>query len=233
MSPQKKRILLLIAIVALVVLVPWIKARIDQSHQTADANAPALSAVADDPAEAEANADDAPIDDGDGLLTLLPDGGDGALDDDAPDDANAPSAAEDAAEAPPDGEPDADASANAEKTPAPIDEHGAYTTRDDVALYLYTYGRLPENFLTKDEAEGYGWSGGGLDDYAYGMCIGGDRFGNHEGILPEKKGRKYYECDIDTLHRNSRGAKRIVFSNDGLIYYSGDHYDSFTLLYGE
>ena len=65
------------------------------------------------------------------------------------------------------------------------------------------------------------------------MCIGGDVYGNYEGLLPKKKGRTYYECDIDTLHKKSRGAKRIVFSSDGLIYYTKDHYEHFELLYGE
>lgn len=116
---------------------------------------------------------------------------------------------------------------------ATIDEAGAYTSKEDVSLYLYTYGRLPENFITKSEARALGWSGGGLDDFDYGKCIGGDRFGNNEGLLPEASGRMYYECDIDTLHEDDRGAKRIVFSNDGLIYYTEDHYDSFELLYGE
>lgn len=123
--------------------------------------------------------------------------------------------------------------AQPEETQTALDEHGTYTTKEDVGLYLFTYGHLPENFMTKDEARALGWSGGGLDDYSYGMCIGGDRFGNNEGLLPEAGGRRYYECDIDTLHEDSRGAKRIVFSNDGLIYYTGDHYDSFELLYGK
>ena len=119
-----------------------------------------------------------------------------------------------------------------EEAPA-IDEDGYYTTKEDVALYIYTYGHLPDNFITKKEAESLGWSGGGLDDYAYGCCIGGNRFGNYEGLLPEANGRTYTECDIDTMHASKRGAKRIVFSNDGLIYYTDDHYESFTLLYGE
>jgi len=119
-----------------------------------------------------------------------------------------------------------------EEQPA-IDEDGAYTTKEDVALYIYTYGHLPDNFITKKEAEALGWSGGGLDDYAYGCCIGGNRFGNYEGLLPEADGRTYTECDIDTMHASKRGAKRIVFSNDGLIYYTDDHYESFSLLYGE
>ena len=113
------------------------------------------------------------------------------------------------------------------------DEHGAYTSKEDVSCYLFSYGHLPKNFITKSDARALGWNGGGLDDYEYGKCIGGDRFGNNEGLLPEADGREYYECDIDTLHRDDRGAKRIVYSNDGLIYYTGDHYGSFELLYGE
>jgi hypothetical protein len=121
-----------------------------------------------------------------------------------------------------------------DEDPSPaINEDGYYTTKEDVALYIHTYGHLPDNFITKKEAESLGWSGGGLDDYAYGCCIGGNRFGNYEGLLPEADGRKYTECDIDTMHASKRGAKRIVFSNDGLIYYTDDHYESFTLLYGE
>ncbi|MBQ1945615.1 MAG: ribonuclease [Clostridia bacterium] len=124
--------------------------------------------------------------------------------------------------------------ANPKYTDAPeIDEDGSYTTKEDVALYIHTYGKLPSNFITKKEAEKLGWSGGGLDRYAPGKCIGGDRFGNYEGLLPKKSGRTYTECDIDTLGKSSRGAKRIVFSNDGLIYYTDDHYESFELLYGE
>jgi hypothetical protein len=114
-----------------------------------------------------------------------------------------------------------------------IAEDGNYTSKEDVALYIHTYGCLPGNFITKDEARDLGWEGGGLEDYAPGKCIGGDRFGNYEGLLPDAPGRKWTECDIDTLGRDSRGAKRIVFSNDGLIYYTDDHYESFELLYGE
>jgi len=115
----------------------------------------------------------------------------------------------------------------------PIDEYGSYTTKEDVALYIHTYGHLPENFITKAEARKLGWEGGSLESYAEGCCIGGDTFGNREGLLPKAEGRKYTECDIDTLGKSSRGAKRIVFSNDGLIFYTDDHYESFELLYGE
>lgn len=113
-----------------------------------------------------------------------------------------------------------------------IDEFGSYTSKEDVALYILTYGKLPQNFITKNEARKLGWDGGSLEPYAPGKSIGGDYFGNYEGLLPEADGRTYTECDIDTRGASSRGAKRIVFSNDGLIYYSDDHYESFTLLYG-
>lgn len=115
--------------------------------------------------------------------------------------------------------------------PEVLDENGSYTTREDVALYLETYEHLPGNFITKKEARALGWEGGSLEPYAPGKCIGGDRFGNYEKLLPEAEGRSYRECDIDTLGADSRGAKRIVYSDDGLIYYTEDHYASFTLLY--
>lgn len=114
-----------------------------------------------------------------------------------------------------------------------LPEDGTYTTKDDVALYIHLYGHLPDNFITKKEAQNLGWSGGSLEPYAPGKCIGGSHFGNYEGVLPEADGRSYTECDINTLGAKSRGAERIVFSNDGLIYYTNDHYESFTLLYGE
>ena len=117
--------------------------------------------------------------------------------------------------------------------PALLDEDGTYTTKDDVALYIHQYGHLPSNFITKSEAEKLGWPGGYLEPYAPGKCIGGTYFSNAEGKLPKKKGRYYTECDIDTLGKKSRGARRIVFSNDGLIYYTPDHYETFELLYGE
>lgn len=113
-----------------------------------------------------------------------------------------------------------------------LPENGSYTTKDDVGLYLYQYGHLPFNFITKDEARALGWERGSLEPYAPGMCIGGDHFGNYEGLLPEDY--SYIECDINTLGKESRGAERIVYSTDGtLIYYTPDHYESFELMYEE
>lgn len=102
-----------------------------------------------------------------------------------------------------------------------------------VALYLETYEHLPANYMTKDEARKKGWEGGALCQTIPGMAIGGDHYGNYEGTLPKKKGRKYWECDIDTIGKKSRGEKRIIYTNDGLIYYTDDHYETFDLLHGE
>ena len=157
--------------------------------------------------------------------------------DETPDDVHANSPPEETAE-----EADETPDEPAETTEAPteprtkavgIDEDGWYYSKDEVALYIHTYGRLPGNFITKKQAQKLGWSSGSLEKYAPGKCIGGDRFGNYEGLLPDAPGRAYTECDIDTKGAKKRGAKRIVFSNDGLIYYTDDHYESFTLLYGE
>ena len=112
---------------------------------------------------------------------------------------------------------------------AAIDPGGIYTSAEDVALYIHSYGTLPGNFITKKEAKDLGWSGGSLEGFAPGKCIGGDYFGNYEGLLPDTD--DYHECDIDTLGKNSRGAKRLIYSSDGRIYYTEDHYSSFKQLY--
>lgn len=130
-------------------------------------------------------------------------------------------------------EPETEDELESEPESGLLPEDGSYTGKEEVASYLHQYGHLPDNFITKREAEELGWPGGDLEPYAPGKCIGGSRFGNYEGRLPEKEGRSYTECDIDTLGKHSRGAKRLVFSNDGLIYYTEDHYETFELLYGE
>lgn len=108
-----------------------------------------------------------------------------------------------------------------------LDPNGSYTTKNDVALYIHLYGRLPNNFITKKQADNQYGSTSGLNKY--GKCIGGDRFYNNEGLLPS--GYTYYECDIDTLYSSKRGTKRLVFTYSGRIYYTDDHYKSFTRLY--
>jgi len=107
-----------------------------------------------------------------------------------------------------------------------------YFSPEDVALYLHAFGELPPNYLTKDEARDMGWvsSKGNLWDVGWGFCIGGDIFGNREGLLPDEDGRTWYECDVN-YEGGFRGGERLVFATDGLIYYTADHYESFDLLY--
>lgn len=125
-----------------------------------------------------------------------------------------------------------DSASSGDGQPA-IAEDGSYTSKDEVALYIHTYGHLPENYITKDEAYDLGWkSEGTLDEVALGMSIGGDYYGNYEGVLPDEPGREYHECDID-YESGNRNGKRIVYSNDGNIYYTEDHYNSFEHLYGD
>lgn len=113
-----------------------------------------------------------------------------------------------------------------------VDKKGSYTSPEDVAAYIHTFGTLPSNFITKSEARDLGWdnSKGNLWDVAEGKSIGGDRFGNYEGLLPKAEGRKYTECDVN-YEGGYRGSERIIFSNDGLIFYTDDHYQTFTQLY--
>ena len=125
------------------------------------------------------------------------------------------------------------AAPTAKATESPVIYGEDYDDKDRVALYLHLFGELPPHFITKEEARKLGWDSGEVEYFRSGAAIGGDFFGNYENRLPKKKGRTYHECDIDTVGKKSRGAKRIIWSTDGLIYYTDDHYESFTLLYGE
>ncbi len=118
--------------------------------------------------------------------------------------------------------------------PRDLDKNGSYTSKEAVSLYLVTYETLPDNYITKSEAMKLGWksSEGNLWDVTDQKSIGGDVFRNREKALPIKDGRTYYEADIDYAG-GYRNEKRIVYSDDGLIYYTHDHYKNFELLYGD
>lgn len=110
-----------------------------------------------------------------------------------------------------------------------IDYNQNYTSKDEVALYLHTYDELPPNYITKAEAYDLGWepSEQNLWEITDQKSIGGDRFMNREKLLPDNT---YFEADID-YNGKGRNAKRLVYSNDGKIYYTDDHYASFEELY--
>ena len=171
--------------------------------------------LTDPPATAEPT--EAPVDNS---LVLLPDAPQGETS--APTDTPAPTDA-----------PKPTATPTPAPTESPVQYGEDYDDKDRVALYLHLYGELPPHFITKKEAQKLGWDSGEVEYYRSGAAIGGDLFGNYEGLLPRKKGRTYYECDIGTVGKKKRGEARIIYSNDGLVYYTDDHYESFTLLYGE
>ena len=122
--------------------------------------------------------------------------------------------------APPSAAPDV---STATQAPAAITEPQA------IADYLFRYGHLPDNFITKAEAKALGWdsSRNYVSDVAPGKSIGGDRFSNYEGLLPRAGGRTYREADCNYTG-GPRGAERIVYSSDGRVYYTADHYQTFT-----
>ncbi len=129
-----------------------------------------------------------------------------------------------------------DSPSNGQDSPAEDglpEEGGYYYDLENVVLYLETYDALPPNFITKAEAKSLGWSGGSVQNYLEGAAIGGDTFGNREGLLPKEQGRRYTECDLNTDGKSSRGAERLVFSNDGLYFHTEDHYESFTQVWVE
>lgn len=113
-----------------------------------------------------------------------------------------------------------------------VTENGTYTSKDEVALYIHLYGHVPSNYITKTKARKAGWvqEDGNLWDVLPGMSIGGGGFSNDDGMMPDAPGRQWYEADID-YQGGYRNAKRLVYSNDGLIYYTDDHYETFERLY--
>lgn len=122
--------------------------------------------------------------------------------------------------------PAAEAAQAAPAGPLAVAESGRYDDAAHVAAYLVRFGRLPGNYLTKNEARARGWDGGPLEPFAPGCSIGGDHFGNFEGKLPRAKGRKYRECDLEATGKR-RGSVRLIWSNDGLFFVTRDHYGSF------
>lgn len=112
------------------------------------------------------------------------------------------------------------------KKSSKLSEDGWYYDLNEVALYIHQFGHLPDNYITKSEADQRGWSTRDRD-----YVVGGNKFGNREGKLPKAKNRQYYEADVQSGYTSHRGPERIIFSNDGLIFYTDDHYESFEQLY--
>lgn len=113
-----------------------------------------------------------------------------------------------------------------------IAEENTYTSKDEVARYIYTFHHLPSNYITKKEAQNLGWDENkkNLKEVAPGKSIGGDEYSNADKMLPEEKGRIYYECDINAP-AGERGNERLIYSNDGLVFYTDNNVDTFEPIY--
>ena len=150
----------------------------------------------------------------------------------SPSDEPVPSPSDDPAPSPSD-EPEPSTSDEPEPTEEltlPVSEDGYYYDPEHVVLYLHYFGKLPPNYITKSEARSLGWRSGSVEYYYEGGAIGGDTFQNREGLLPKAAGRTFTECDLHTNGYKPRGTYRLVFSNDGLYFYTDNHYGSFTEL---
>ena len=113
-----------------------------------------------------------------------------------------------------------------------IQESGKYTTKDSVAAYLCKFDKLPSNYVNKSEGQKLYESktGKSFEKWNFnpwvtiGVMIGGDTYSNSEGLLPKGS---YHEADVDYSAKN-RGTKRLVYQSDCVIYYTSDHYKSYS-----
>ncbi len=97
-----------------------------------------------------------------------------------------------------------------------------------VDWWLKTFGRLPDYYLTTAEARQLGWKAAraNLSIVAPGKMLAGGIYKNNDGHLPTKPGRVWYEADINYTFGH-RGKGRVLYSNDGLIFVTYDHYETF------
>ena len=111
------------------------------------------------------------------------------------------------------------------QTHSQVDDISVLTRQQRVADYLHQYQRLPSLYLSKSEARKRGWNPekGDLCHVLPGRAIGGDRFSNREKVLPEAHGRRWFEADVN-YQCGHRGSDRMLYSSDGLIYVTHDHY---------
>ena len=122
-----------------------------------------------------------------------------------------------------------------------VQESGKYTTKDSVAAYLCKFDKLPSNYVGKDEGQNLYESKTGktFEKWNFnpwttiGVMIGGDKFNNYASnasnyheTLPEGS---YREADVEYSAKN-RGTKRLVYQSDCIIYYTADHYETFSRL---
>ena len=88
-------------------------------------------------------------------------------------------------------------------------------------------GKLPEYYIEEDEIRTLGWRPGRWpSNFAPGKMIKKGIYSNRNNHLPDEIGRVWYEADINYM-QGKRNSQRVVWSNDGLIFVSYDHYKTF------
>ena len=94
--------------------------------------------------------------------------------------------------------------------------------------YMKQYGHLPSNYISKAVAQKLGWDSkkGNLRNVMPNSIMGGDKFSNRKGLLPASSGRVWFEADINYTG-GYRNTQRLVYSNDGLVFVTYDHYKTF------
>lgn len=102
------------------------------------------------------------------------------------------------------------------------------TKQTNVVSYVQKHQKLPDFYITKKAARQAGWNPklGNLCEVLPGKAIGGDRFLNREKQLPIAPNRQWYEADMN-YNCGHRGSDRLLYSSDGMIYVTIDHYKSF------
>ena len=113
-----------------------------------------------------------------------------------------------------------------------VEESGLYTTKDSVAAYLCKFDKLPSNYVGKNEGKslyesktGNSFSKWNFNPWTtIGVMIGGDTYSNSEGLLPKGS---YHEADVD-YSANNRGTKRLMYQGGCTIYYTANHYESYS-----
>ena len=113
-----------------------------------------------------------------------------------------------------------------------VEESGKYTTRDSVAAYLCKFDKLPSNYVSKNEGQqlyetktGKTFEKWNFNPWTtIGVMIGGDSFSNDKSMLPQGS---YHEADVD-YSANNRGTKRLMYQGGCTIYYTANHYESYS-----
>ena len=99
-------------------------------------------------------------------------------------------------------------------------------------VFLAYWGILPGNYIGKDSARNAGWKPKkSLSNKLPGKSIGGDIYANRNLKLPQIPGRVWYEADINYTE-GKRNSERLLYSNDGLMFVTYDHYETFYEIIG-